>query len=87
MLRAAQVARLSIRQIRSAYRGREALELRHATLSVAGRQIAVELIEVPELSCRGQRKTYLKCPMCLMKKLTIGIYDDKVGCRRCLNWR
>lgn len=47
----------------------------------------VGLVRVPSVGTRSGVRVWMKCPACDEVVGTVGCYDGRWGCRRCLGWR
>lgn len=94
MLLRRDVQRISIAQVRAAFRPSVYARLDEVRLNFAGTDVMVRIVKLPS-SCKGGIQRALECPRCGRAVVVLGAAVDPasgsvvVGCRSrgCLAWR
>lgn len=81
------VHRVSLRQIAAAYAPREWAQLEAVRVELEGQVTIVKVVRLPDDRGYGGYRRWLVCPSCSKPVQTIGVADDRWGCRGCLKWR
>jgi hypothetical protein len=90
VIRRSAVTRVTIRQVRAAYKPSEFSRMPSVMLRFDGAAVEVNLAREAAPYCHGGQRVWLVCPRCSARVNTYGFVTAEPtinGCRGCLGWR